>query len=177
MMNLASLKRMLTVVGTVAVAAVGSGCTTGVVVDDNFNNLRNVPQRAAITFLSLDSGANYNFNLNGQAYVSFDDYAADGATTSRFPGLVNSAQYIPPGNYYVMYFDPQQGFFKSNNFTHSYDGSCTDLYNNNDDKLCEQYYFQVHDDNKGPCRICAGSNCGVQDLPTHNGNKVIELCR
>jgi hypothetical protein len=123
--------------------------------------------------MALDGSAHYDFHLNGQPYVSFDDFAADGATTSNYPGLVNSAQYIPPGNYWVDYFQPQTPFLHSQNFVHSYDGSCRDAFTGKNDQACEQYYFQL----ATGCFSCFGPNCPVRDLPKHNGIKVIQICQ
>ena len=176
MMNASVRKGMLTTVGIVAFAAAASGCTAGVLVGDNFEPLSGMPVSGAhITFMGLDAnlvptGDSYDFSLNNQPYISFDAWQPTGATTSDYPGLVNSSQYIPPGNYYVDYFQPQTVFLRSGNFVHSYDGSCRDDYSGNTDKLCEQYFFQLADN----CQSCP--SCGTQPLPTHLGIKVIQIC-
>jgi hypothetical protein len=177
MMTIEPLKRMLTIVGTLALASLGTGCTGGVLVDDNF---KNISSNGSITFFLLDdnmvpTGVTYDFNFNNQPYLSFDNYAPDGATVGSLPGLINSRQYLQPGNYYAEYFQAQTGFAKSNNFVHSFDGTCTDLITGKADKQCEQYYLQVS--YSPTCHGCGGPSCAPpQPLNTYNGVKVIQMC-
>jgi len=165
-----------------ALAGFATGCTYGAVVDANFNYVNNThgDLNADITFVQLDdnmneTGKRFTFPLNGQPLVSFDSYAANGASNPHDPQLKNVSEAIPPGNYYVLYFNPTQPFSKSNNFVHNYDGNCADFYTNQPDKLCEEYYFQLISD--ASCTTCGGRGCPPPaPLPTHGGTKVIQIC-
>ena len=180
-MKNALLLRIILASSSVALA---SGCTAGVVVDGNWSNAHaNETTNATLTFQQLGSnlqpnGTNYNFNLNGQPYVSFDPYASNGATTTSYPGLQNSAQIIPDGNYRVEYWQNQLGgALYSPKFAHSYESTCTDQFNNSETGIqCETYYFQILAPGDPEYVDCANLTGQIQTLPTHNGIKVIELC-
>lgn len=180
MMNTGSRNTILGIASALALVALSSGCTAGLLVDENFHSITDWRTGgASITFQELGSdllpdGTEYTFNLNGQPYVSFDPFAPDGATTSSFPGLVNSEQYIPPGNYRVEFFQPSVGFARSPRFAHAYNrGTCRDPFTGNTDGLCVVYLFEL-DYN---CPVCSGPNCGgIQPLPTHDGFPVIVMC-
>ena len=177
MMNPGSRTTVLAIASALVLVAVSGGCTAGVLVDENFNNITDWRTgNASITFKELGSnllpdGSEYSFNLNGQPYVSFDGLASVGATTSSFPGLVNSAG-VPPGNYQVEFFQPSVGFARSRRFTHSFNTTCSDSFTGTNEQ-CELYFFEL-DYN---CPVCSGPSCGgIQPLPTHNGTPVIVMC-
>ncbi len=181
MTNAVSRNRILGIVGTLVLAGLASGCTSGVLVDENFDTITDSrTANASVTFQELGSnllpnGTEYTFNLNHQPYISFDGFQADGATTSKYPGLVNSGHVIPNGNYRVEFFQPQVGFAYSPRFTHSYanPGTCTDTFSGESDGDCAVYYFELNYN----CPVCTGSSCGgIQTLPTHNGFPVIDMC-
>ena len=164
-----------------ALAVLAGGCTSGVLVDENFNNITDWRTTgASVTFEALGSdllpnGTDYTFNLNGQPFISFDGFADDGATTSKYPGLVNNGHFIPNGNYRVEFFQRQVGFAYSPRFAHNYKnpGTCTDAFTGSNDGDCAIYYFQLNYN----CPVCTGPSCGgIQTLPTHNGFPVIEMC-
>ena len=180
MTNSRSRNTLLGLVGALALGTLATGCTSGLLVDENFNKITDWRTGgASVTFQELGSnllpdGTDYTFNLNGQPYVSFDNWADDGATNSSYPGLVNSKQYIPPGNYRVEFFQPSVGFAYSPRFAHSYNsGTCKDTFTGNNDRACAQYYFELD----YHCPICTGPSCGgIQPLQTHNGIPVIPMC-
>jgi hypothetical protein len=180
MTNAGSRNSILGIAGALALVGLASGCTSGVLVDENFNKITDWRTGgASVTFQELGSnllpdGTEYSFNLNGQPYVSFDAFAADGATTSAYPGLVNSSQYVPPGNYRVEFFQPSVGFAYSPRFAHAYNsGTCRDVFTGKSDQACVQYYFELNYN----CPVCTGPNCGgIRPLPTQNGIPVIEMC-
>jgi hypothetical protein len=163
----------------VAAIALGSGCTSGVIVDTKFNMV--AVNGAVVTFDQLDGNlkeqsppVTYTTQLGNTAFVSFDGYAPDGATAAPFRGVSNSRQSIAPGNYRVIYVGNK--LYVSNPFVHNYDGDCTDGLTGGSDKLCETYYFQIQDD-IAHCNFCPiNGNCSLQDLPTQNGLKIIPLC-
>jgi hypothetical protein len=169
-----------------ALASISTGCTMGVVVDDNFNQVQTAYSTttglgtagASVTFFGLDAnnnytGSNYTFNFNGQPYLSFDPYADQNANLGN-PSLQNQKQFLPPGHYYASYFQPQMGFARSNNFDHEYGAACQDPYTKGNDAECAQYFLQL---STSPyCRACHGPGCGTPDLAQHNGMKVITMC-
>jgi hypothetical protein len=169
--------RILTAVSMIALSTLAIGCTYGTVVDTRFNPVRT---DAWITFVGLDDNLrennhNHTFKMNNQSFVSFDSYAADGATNSQLPGLSNVSEQIQPGAYYVLYVAGGPPIRKSVNFLHTYEGNCTDFFTGAQDRLCEQYYFQIDD----TCTACGGSRCpGPVPLPTRpsDGVKIIKLC-
>jgi hypothetical protein len=180
MMNAGSRNTILGIASTLAVIAFSSGCTAGILVDESFNTITDWrTSGASITFQELGSsllpdGTEYSFNLNGQPYVSLDVFASDGATSSSYPRLVNSAQYVPPGNYRVEFFQPSVGFAYSPRFAHAYNsGTCRDTFTGSTDGACAQYFFEL-DYN---CPLCTGPGCGgIQPLPTRDGLPVIVMC-
>jgi hypothetical protein len=183
MMNAGSRNTILGIAGALALVGLASGCTAGVLVDENFNKITDWRTGgASVTFQTLGpgpdflpTGKDYSFNLNGQPYISFDAFADDGATSSDYPGLVNSAQLIPQTNYRVEFFQRTVGFARSHRFAHNYTnpGSCKDAFTGNTDGDCAVYYFELN----YHCPVCTGPNCGgIQPLPTQNGIPVIEMC-
>jgi hypothetical protein len=180
-MNTGSRNTILGIASALALVVLSGGCTAGVLVDENFNNITDWrTSGASITFQELGSnllpdGTEWSFNLNGQPYVSFDALGGGtGATTSSFPGLVNGPG-LWPGNYRVEFFQPSVGFAYSPPFEHSYSnsGTCRDSFTGNTDGSCVLYFFEL-DYN---CPICSGPNCGgIQPLPTHDGLPVIVMC-
>lgn len=184
-MNSAFMHRIILASASVVGLIAAGGCTAGVLVDSNFKNAgTNETAGASITFKQLDANLNFNgkeysFDLNGQPYLSFDPYAATGATSSRFPGLLNQKTLIPGGSYSVEYFQRSQGFAYSPKFTHNYDqGSCEDEFNGGTaTEPCELYYFQylVQGDPQYQAS-CSNNGGGLQTLQTHGSYKVIPLC-
>ena len=171
---------ILGIVGALALATVATGCTSGVLVDENFSPITDWRTAgASITFQRLGddlrpTGTQYSFDLNGQPYVSFDPYADNGATTSSYPGMVNKKQFIPEGNYRVEFFQRSVGFAYSPLFAHAYGaGSCRDAITGKTDATCQQYFFEL-DYN---CPACTGPSCGgIQPLPTQDSIPVIRMC-
>jgi hypothetical protein len=181
MMNAGSRKAILGLTSALALIGLASGCTSGVLVDENFTPITDWRTGgASVTFQALGSnllpnGKEYSFNLKGQPYVSLDGFAADGATTPNRPGLINSAQFVPEGNYRVEFFQPSVGFAYSPRFAHNYTnpGTCTDSFSGSTDGDCAVYYFELNYN----CPACTGPNCGgIQTLPTHSGIPVIDMC-
>ncbi len=182
MTNVRSRNAFLSIAGATALASVASACTAGVLVDENFNSITDSRTgNASVTFQALGSnnlpnGTDYQFNLGGQPYVSFDAWAANGATTTNYPGLVNNSLYIPPGNYRVEFFQPQVGFAYSPPFAHAYtSGTCTDEFTGSSDSACQIYWFELNYN----CTFCTAPTCGggtIQPLGTHDGFPVINMC-
>ncbi len=144
---------------TVAVAAlVAGGCTAGIVVDENFNPVSNLA--GVMTWIAVDSdrgqptGDQYEYwtTTGAKSYaISFDPYAAEtdtfdskGNRPTPVNGVANSAQFIPPGSYYIVLdtglIAPVFLGYISKVFKHQYTESCSDYFNGNTDR-CAQYYF------------------------------------
>ena len=180
MMNATSRNATFGILGVLALGILATGCTAGVLVDENYNTITDWRTGgASITFVRLGDdlrpdGTQYQFDLNGQPYVSFDAYADDGATTASRPGLVNSKKFIPSGNYSVEFFQRGVGYARSRKFYHDYDSNgCRDSITGNQDDYCAEYYFRLNYN----CPSCTGPDCGgVQTLPTHNAFPVIDMC-
>ncbi len=185
-MTIHSLTKRPAFIALIGFATLGAGCTSGAIVDSNFNLItdthpeltRDVP----LTFIGIGSdlqpsGQSFTYWLQGESYVSFDSLAPDGATSSQFPGVKNVHQAIPEGNYYL-FLDtsptPPIPVYRSATFTHSYDGGCTDNLTGNSDQYCAQYLFQISD-----CTLEFPTfpTTAPQPLATHGGVKVIPLCR
>ena len=162
-----------------ALATLTSGCTFGMMVDDNFNQLG---YGGFLTFYYVGGGDGTvppgweATSFSQSEYVSFDSYAPSFATNSAYAGVSNVQQAIPPGEYFVGFtYGNYPPVYQSNNFMHTYDeGGCTDGFTGVADKACEFYLFQLSQNcSASPC---AGASCPVQPLPTHNGSKVIQIC-
>jgi hypothetical protein len=174
-----SRSTLIGIVGALAFGTLSTGCTSGVLVDENFASITDWRTAgASITFQRLGddlrpNGTEYSFDLNGQPYVSLDPYANNGATTSSYPGMVNKKQFVPEGNYRVEFFQRSVGFAYSPRFAHAYDGSCRDGITDTTDATCVQYFFELD----YHCPACTGPDCGgIQTLQTHSGIPVIPLC-
>ena len=171
-----------------ALATLGAGCTYGAVVDGNFELLSDkhpeLTSDVPLSFIRLGTDLRptsemHSFWLEGQSYVSFDYAAADGATAATFPGMKNVHQAIPEGNYYILLDTapiPGAPVYRSLAFAHGYDGGCTDGITGQADQYCAEYLFQISD-----CTVSSPTPTGPmappQPLSTHNGIKVIPLCR
>jgi hypothetical protein len=116
-------------------------------------------------------------NEGDYAYaVSFDPYAADSEGSNEpAKGVYNSAQFIPPGSYYIAYgagiFEPPPIVGTSQIFAHSYTQSCSDFFNGSSER-CAEYYFQIVT-SRAPS--CVGVGCFGPTPELHGGLPVIPI--
>ena len=185
-MTIPCMARRLAFFALIGFATLGAGCTYGAVVDSNFAPISDqhpeLTDGIPLHFIGLGSdlnpnGQTYTFWLQGQSYVSFDFLAPDGATSSSFPGTKNVRQGIPAGNYFIFLDTAPEvplPVYRSATFSHTYDGSCSDWLTGKSDQYCAGYLFQISD-----CTIQFQSYPmpPPQPLATHDGFKVIPLCR